>query len=161
MNLFSFIGWSGSGKTTIITLLIKELVSRGFCITSIKHVPGKFYLEPESKDSFKYLGSGAKEAFILSSKELINTMLIDESFDIFDKYKEKFDQYDMVFAEGLSYGNYPVFEVFDSTKNNRLKGEHKKLTAIIGDKNIFEGLRFFKREDIVRIADFMEKLSKI
>ena len=160
MNLFSFIGWSGSGKTTIITLLIKELKSRGFNIASIKHVPGKFYLEPESKDSFKYLANGAAEAFILSSKELVNTMLIDENFNIFDKYKKKFDQYDIVFAEGLSYGNYPVLEVFDSTKNNSLKGDPKKITAIIGDKNIFEGINFFERDDIVRIAYFIERLSK-
>lgn len=158
MKLISFVGWSGSGKTTLISGLIRELTDRGLKIAAIKHAPEKFYLEPESKDSFVYLKSGALESFLVGSGEIINSMLIDKNYDIFDSFREKFDRYDMILIEGIIYKGYPVFEVFNSKQNLKLKTPSGRITAIIGDIEIHKGIKFFQRENIGEISDYIEKI---
>jgi molybdopterin-guanine dinucleotide biosynthesis protein B len=58
---------SGVGKTTIASLLVKELRARGYRVGVIKHAVSSLSLE--EKDSKKYLDSGA-ETVVVSSSDL-------------------------------------------------------------------------------------------
>ena len=58
---------SGAGKTTIASLLVKELRARGYRVGVVKHAASSLSLE--EKDSKKYLNSGA-ETVVVSSSDL-------------------------------------------------------------------------------------------
>lgn len=56
---FSFIAWSGTGKTTYLEKLIAELKKRGKRVAIIKHDGHRFDIDREGKDSWRFAQSGA------------------------------------------------------------------------------------------------------
>jgi Molybdopterin-guanine dinucleotide biosynthesis protein len=73
MKILSIIGTKGTGKTTLVTKLIKGLTNKGYKIGTIKHAHGRF--DFPSKDTGRHRKAGAKivigagkETFFLSPK---------------------------------------------------------------------------------------------
>ena len=58
-SLFGVVGWKNSGKTTLMTNLIRELTARGFAVSVIKHAHAKFEIDHPGRDSFKMREAGA------------------------------------------------------------------------------------------------------
>ena len=56
---FSFVAWSGTGKTTYLERLIAELKRRGLRLGVIKHDAHEFQLDREGKDSWRFARAGA------------------------------------------------------------------------------------------------------
>ena len=50
MRAIGIAGWSGAGKTTLITRLIPELNRRGLGISTIKHAHHSFDVDQPGKD---------------------------------------------------------------------------------------------------------------
>jgi len=59
LRIVAFLGYSGSGKTTTIEHLTSELVSRGMKVGVIKHIHGGHTLIDPSKDTGRFVRSGA------------------------------------------------------------------------------------------------------
>jgi len=57
--LVSFLGWSDSGKTTLITALIEEAARRGLSCAAAKVTRHAGDLEPPGKDSARFRAAGA------------------------------------------------------------------------------------------------------
>jgi len=161
MKIFSFVGWSGSGKTTLISNLINELVKRGLKVLAVKKVPKRFHLEPEGKDSRKFLDSGAKTVYLVAEKQLMKMQSIHCPDDFFKIADDDFKDHDCVLIEGLTTRNAYAFEVFNPEVSNILKSDIKSLSAIISDKNVFKNIKHFKRNDIIKIADYIVDLQKL
>jgi len=61
MRVFAIAGFSGTGKTSLVEAIVKELVSRGFRVTTIKssqHEPK----EGEGTDTDRHLKAGAQKS---------------------------------------------------------------------------------------------------
>ncbi len=58
-RVFSFIAWSGTGKTTYLERLIAELKARGLRVAAVKHDAHRFDLDREGKDSWRFARAGA------------------------------------------------------------------------------------------------------
>ena len=58
-RIISFVGFSGSGKTTFIEQLIKVIKRRGFSVAVIKHDAHHFEMDKEGKDTFRFYGAGS------------------------------------------------------------------------------------------------------
>lgn len=56
---FSFIAWSGTGKTSYLEKLIAELKKRGVRVAVIKHDGHSFDIDREGKDSWRFARAGA------------------------------------------------------------------------------------------------------
>ena len=50
MRAIGIAGWSGAGKTTLITRLIPELNRRGLAVSTIKHAHHNFDVDRPGKD---------------------------------------------------------------------------------------------------------------
>jgi len=68
--LFSFVGSSGSGKTTFVEKLIKRLAEKGYKVGAIKHDAHRFEIDKPGKDSYRFKEAGAKVVVISSSEKL-------------------------------------------------------------------------------------------
>lgn len=61
----AFTGRSGSGKTTFVAKLAKELIAQGFKVVLVKHDPAdKAVFDTKGKDSFIYSSLGADVAVV-------------------------------------------------------------------------------------------------
>jgi molybdopterin-guanine dinucleotide biosynthesis protein B len=63
-QILCIIGWSNSGKTTLIEALLKALREEGKRVVVIKHHHHSQAL-PEGKDTTRFLLAGAKRAILL------------------------------------------------------------------------------------------------
>jgi molybdopterin-guanine dinucleotide biosynthesis adapter protein len=163
MKVFTIAGWSGCGKTTLISRLIKQLKTNNYKVIAVKNVPHKFYLEPESTDSFKFLEAGADEACLAASHQLMSTQLINNKSQTVDILKTRYTDCDYLLLEGLRNDSIPLIEVFDSSKHRELKFPPPSLTAIVADKPLnFDcpGIPFFHRDNIMEIKTFLEDYNE-
>ena len=58
-RVFSFIAWSGTGKTTYLEGLIAALKARGLRVAAVKHDGHRLDLDREGKDSWRFAKAGA------------------------------------------------------------------------------------------------------
>jgi molybdopterin-guanine dinucleotide biosynthesis protein B len=65
--IIGFAGWSGAGKTTLITRLIPALTARGISVSTIKHAHHNFDIDKPGKDSYEHRHAGATEVLVTSA----------------------------------------------------------------------------------------------
>ena len=58
-RVYSFIAWSGTGKTTYLERLIAALKARGLRVAAVKHDAHRFDIDREGKDSWRFARAGA------------------------------------------------------------------------------------------------------
>lgn len=58
-KVYSFIAWSGTGKTTYLERLISALKARGVSVAAVKHDAHRFDADREGKDSWRFARAGA------------------------------------------------------------------------------------------------------
>ena len=68
--VFSFIAWSGTGKTTYLERLIAALGERGVRVAAVKHDAHRFDLDREGKDSWRFARAGAEVVAIADDEKL-------------------------------------------------------------------------------------------
>ena len=59
-KVYSFIAWSGTGKTTYLERLIAALKARGLRVAAVKHDAHRLELDREGKDSWRFARAGAE-----------------------------------------------------------------------------------------------------
>jgi molybdopterin-guanine dinucleotide biosynthesis protein B len=156
MKAFSIAGWSGSGKTNLIKTLIETFRSKGLRVIAAKKVPHKYHLEPESKDSFKFLEAGSDEVLLIAKNQVMTIKKIQDEKEVFLLLEEKSRNCDILLLEGLTHKDIPKIEVYDSHTHSDLKFPLSELTAIVSDKELDVQIPCFKKSDIEKIIQFME-----
>ncbi|MCP4154244.1 MAG: molybdopterin-guanine dinucleotide biosynthesis protein B [bacterium] len=156
MKAFSITGWSGSGKTTLIAAIITQFKQKNKKVVAVKHCPDKYTLQPESKDTAKFLEAGAGEVCLVSKNEFINMRRLNKGEDIFEMLENQYPDCDILLLEGLRKPGIPVIEVFDPGKQTNLKNTLDELSAVVSDQPVSGAVPCFNRNDINGITRFME-----
>ena len=65
-QLLGVVGWSESGKTTLLEYLLVHLSALGKTINVVKHSHHDIILEPAHKDSARLRSAGAAEVLLAS-----------------------------------------------------------------------------------------------
>jgi|Deesub1362A_J573_1020465.scaffolds.fasta_scaffold00267_27 molybdopterin-guanine dinucleotide biosynthesis protein B len=157
--MISIVGKSGSGKTYLLTKIIRELKERGLRVAIIKHHShGDFEIDKEGKDTWKFYQSGADAVMISSpvKQALIRRMDGEESLDeIVERFLE---DYDIVLTEGFNREGKRRIVIVDSEEDLRYFA-HGEILAVVGKNPVGDFLRF-DPDDIKGIADFIVKMEK-
>ncbi len=119
--IFQVVGYQNSGKTTVVSTLIKELNKLGRQVAVIKHHGhgGRPELV-ETKDSVKHVGAGAKVAVVEGGGRLI--LQADQpSWNLADEIELiRFFQPDIILIEGHKKENYPKLLLLKEKKDLEL-----------------------------------------
>jgi len=67
MKVIGIAGWSGAGKTTLISRVIPYLRQQGLRVSVIKHAHHDFDVDVPGKDSWVHRQSGAEEVLVSSA----------------------------------------------------------------------------------------------
>ena len=104
MKIVSVAGTKNTGKTTLVTLLVSELVKRGYKVGTVKHTHVK--LDLEGKDTWKQrkagaeivVGAGGEETFFIVNKDMGLEKIINSV--------EQLDEVDFLVLEGYKPASY-------------------------------------------------------
>lgn len=157
MKLFSIVGWSGSGKTLLITRLIEEFKARKKGVVAVKSTRAGYALQPEGKDTARFLQAGAREVYLLAGDELLRMTRITSADDLLADLEAQLGPDDIVLLEGLTRPGIPVIEIEDSKKENPLKTRPQELVALVTAAANPGARSRFHPDDIAAISAFMEE----
>jgi len=130
--VFSFIGWSGTGKTTIVVQLIKDLTARGYSVAAIKSSHHEIQPDKSGSDSLLFTQSGAR-AVALAHEGGVNLFLpkMDWTMENLHRY---FPGEQIILGEGLkTNGAFRILVSGNAKTQNDLKGELDSYDAILTD----------------------------
>jgi molybdopterin-guanine dinucleotide biosynthesis adapter protein len=113
MRVVGLAGWSGAGKTTLITSVIPVLIRRGLTVATVKHAHHEFDIDLPGKDSWLHRQAGASEVAIASSRRwAIVHELRQEAEPPLAEILAKLSPVDLVIVEGFKRHAHPKLEVF-------------------------------------------------
>ncbi len=154
--MFSIVGWSGSGKTLLITRLIERFRARQRGVIAVKSAHAGYALQPEGKDTARFLQAGAREAYLVAGGELLRMTRLAAPADLLAELQGRLRPDDVVLLEGFSQPGIPVIEVRDPRAEKGLKTRAADLAAVVGADGGACPCPRFQPDDIEGISAFME-----
>lgn len=151
------VGYSGSGKTTVIEKLTSEFKARGYRVGTIKHDVHGFDMDRPGKDSWRHKQAGASTTIITSPKQIGMVMDVDH-----DHYPLELlpllEGMDIVLVEGFKGADLPKIEIFRLENGNppACRG-YRNLIAVVSDTSVDWGVPRYAADDFKVLADYIIK----
>ncbi len=112
MRLIGLAGWSGAGKTTLMTRLIPELAARGVTVSTLKHAHHAFDIDQPGKDSYQHRSAGARQVLVASANRwALMTELRGAPEPRLSDLLARLDPVELVIVEGFKRDAHPKIEV--------------------------------------------------
>jgi molybdopterin-guanine dinucleotide biosynthesis protein B len=157
MKIFSIVGWSGSGKTSLITRLIERFRDEKRRVIAVKGTHAGYDLQPQGKDTARFLRAGAQEVYLMSEGELLRMTALASPDELLAELRSRLGADDIVLLEGLTRPGIPVIEVEDPRGRKALKSDPASLAAVVGNAGGgVPGRPRFRPDDIAGLSAFME-----
>lgn len=163
-KVFGIVGWKNSGKTTLVSALVREFTSRGLCISTIKNSHHSFSIDVPGTDSFGHREAGAHEVALVSSKRwaLMHELITDGERPSLETMIAKMAPCDLILVEGFKTSSIQKIEASrrDASSEAPLWQTHERIVAVAADSPQ-EGCNLpqFALDDIADIADFIAQVS--
>jgi molybdopterin-guanine dinucleotide biosynthesis protein B len=158
--VIAIVGWKNSGKTTLVTKLIAELVARGHKVASIKHAHHIFEIDHPGTDSYRHREAGASAIAIVSARRVALVREIAEGEGpSFAEVLAQLGPADLVIVEG--YKSLPLRKIEvrrrESNREAELAALDPTVLAIATDYEITASVPVLDLNNPVSIADFIER----
>ena len=159
-----FIGYSNSGKTTLIEKLIPRFRSRGLSVSAIKNAHHGFDMDRPGKDSYRYREAGAGQVLISTAERWALLTETPRGHATLDELLALLDPCDLVIVEGFkSEGRIPRIEVRRSIATDPPIHPHDPNVIAVATDFAFEcPLPVLDLNDADRIVEFiMQRLALV
>jgi molybdopterin-guanine dinucleotide biosynthesis protein B len=158
VKVFGIAGFKNSGKTTLTERLVRELTSRGYRVSTVKHAHHGFDVDQEGRDSWRHRQAGASEVAVVSMKRwaLLHELRGEAEPPLADVLA-KLAPCDLVLTEGYKAESHPKIELRNIELGHpELAGSDPNVVAIAANGEITTApVPVFDRENIKSIADFI------
>ncbi|PLX95439.1 MAG: molybdopterin-guanine dinucleotide biosynthesis protein B [Desulfuromonas sp.] len=155
----SFVAKSGTGKTTLLEQVLRELKSKGLKVGAIKHDAHRFDIDHPGKDSFRFTAAGADTMLISSPAKLALVKQHDASPPIDTIIATYFGDVDLVVTEGFKKSGLPKIEVHRAERSPTLlcRGENHdaSLLAVASDAPLTVDVPLLDLNNPAQVADFV------
>jgi molybdopterin-guanine dinucleotide biosynthesis adapter protein len=162
VRIIGIAGWSGAGKTTLVSKLIPVLIGRGLRVSTIKHAHHGFDVDQPGKDSYTHRMVGASEILVSSANRfaLIHELRGEPELTL-RQLLARLGPCDLVLVEGFKRETHPKIEIFRAANQREpLHPGDPHIRAIAADIAFpASALPQAHLDDIGAIADFAERLA--
>ena len=156
--VFAFAAYSGTGKTTLIEKLVRELTARGLRVGVIKHDGHDFEIDREGKDSWRFTQAGAKVSVISSATKTASVR--QEGLGIRELIASV-EGVDILLVEGWKNENLPRIGIARRATGKGFTAPVETFLATVSDFAVPESpVPAFGLEDIEGICDFLMEQTK-
>lgn len=149
----SVVGYSNSGKTTLLVKIIKELKSRGFKVATIKHHHKEVDIDKPGKDTWRHAQAGA-DTVVLASPSKVAIIKQNPREMSLDEIIENISDVDIIITEGFKREKKPKIEVYRSSVHEHLITPVEELLAVASDTE-FSGVPCFDLDEPGALVDFL------
>ena len=150
--VYSFIAYSGTGKTTLLEKLILEFKKRGFRVAAVKHDAHEFEIDYPGKDSWRMTQAGADVTIIASSTHA--AIMENRPVDT-ETLLSRIADVDIILTEGYRYGNWPKIGIFREAAGKPLPEVEGAYLAVLCDTPYETSVPCFGLNDVKTLADFL------
>ena len=158
MKIFGIIGWQNSGKTTLTERLLAELLSRGYTVSTVKHVHHDVDLDKPGKDTWRHREAGASEVVMVSAKRFALMREHRGPEPALAEILARLAPVDLVLVEGYKRDSHRRLEVWREGVADRpmIALDDPLVAAVASDKPV-PGLAvpLFDLNDVSAIASFI------
>ncbi|SHH28886.1 molybdopterin-guanine dinucleotide biosynthesis protein B [Cognatishimia maritima] len=155
MKVFGITGWKNSGKTTLVTKLLREISGRGYTVSTIKRTHHNVDLDSPGTDSFKHREAGAQEVMLASDqryaimKELITRASLPDLI-------ARMAPVDLLLVEGFKTEPHPKIECHrDGGKQPLISAGNQTIVAVATQTQIDIAVPQLDLDNVQQIADFI------
>ena len=117
--VITFVGKSGTGKTTFLEQLIPVLKAQGLRIAVLKHDAHHFEMDRPGKDTYRFTAAGADVVTISNAEKFAMIEQPPEELTLRDIIT-RLPQVDLVLTEGYKKSRYPKIEIHRAALNRPL-----------------------------------------
>jgi molybdopterin-guanine dinucleotide biosynthesis protein B len=159
MRVIGIAGWSGAGKTTLITKVLPVLIARGLKVATVKHAHHGFDTDRPGKDSWAHREAGACEVAVVSPlRWAILHELHGEREPTLGDIVARLSPADLVLVEGYKRDLLPKLEVHRALLGKPLmQPQDNCIVAIASDTPMRSAdVPVLDLGDVEAIADLIE-----
>ena len=131
--IITFVGKSGTGKTTFLEQLIPVLKGRGLRLAGLKHDAHHFEMDKPGKDTYRFTASGADVVTISNPEKFAMIERPQQELSVAD-IVSRLPQVDIVLTEGYKKSHYPKIEIHRAELCRPLIAAPEELLAIMTDE---------------------------
>jgi molybdopterin-guanine dinucleotide biosynthesis adapter protein len=161
MKVIGVAGWSGAGKTTLISRVIPYLREQGLRLSVIKHAHHDFDIDVPGKDSWVHRQSGAEEVLVSSANRwALMHELRGAAEPRLAELLKKMSSVDLVVIEGFKSDPHRKIEVHRKANGKPpLFPSDPAIAGIATDGTIETTLPVAHLDDIPAVAAMMQKYA--
>ena len=161
MKVIGIAGWSGAGKTTLISRVIPHLRGLGLCVSVIKHAHHDFDIDVPGKDSWVHRQSGAEEVLVSSANRWALMHELRGAVEPgLPQLLRKMSPVDLVVIEGFKSGPHRKIEVHRKANGKPpLFPNDPAIAGVATDAVIESTLPVVQLDDIAAVAAMMRKYA--
>ena len=157
----AFVAHSGTGKTTLVEAVIRELTARGRRVGALKHDAHHFDIDHPGKDSARFTAAGAETMVLASDDTVAVVMQLRRPKELDNIIQFWFDTVDVVLVEGYKTADLPKIEVQrpDLGQPRLCRGDARdpQLKAVASNGPLEVDVPVLDLDDPRQVADFIEK----
>ncbi len=177
--IVSIIGYSNSGKTTLVEKLVPLIRKKGLRVGTVKHSSHGFSIDHPGKDSFRHKASGSEISVLSGPDSVALVRDTKASWGLGKIVKQYLQEMDIVLAEGYKNEEFLKIEIMDKSRNTSeeigkhhgpvsskeknageriFSDEDQNLAAIVCDQEVDTKKKHFRRNDIELIGEYIYEL---
>jgi len=154
--VLSLVGYSNSGKTTLMEKLVSGLTAQGLRIATIKHSHHQPEMDTPGKDSWRHKQAGASTSLLVGPEKMLMVSDVDEALNPQLLTERLFTDYDLVLVEGYASVPGPKIEVVRSERSQMLRCKPGELIAVATDiSNLDVNVPLLDLNDTEEIMDYI------
>ena len=164
MLVIAVVGSKGSGKTSVIEILVRELTKKGYKVATVKHIPEhNFTIDTEGKDTWRHAKAGANKIISVAPKEMAVIHKIETDKLSLEDILQHCEEADTVILEGfksLVGANPEIFKIV-TVKNSQEALEASKIFKSIIAISGAAANKLSKEDFDVPIIDALNEPKKL
>lgn len=151
--VYTFVAWSGTGKTTFLEKLVAELKARGKRVATIKHdAHDCFEADKPGKDSWRMTQAGADISVVMSET---HSAFMENRPVPLEAMIARIRDVDVILTEGYAPVAWPKISVRRAATGKDFRIPPQECLAVVSDTPVEAAVPAFALDDVTGLADFL------
>lgn len=155
----SLVGYSNSGKTTVMAGLVRILKSRGYKVAAVKHAAHGYTIDSPRTDSWYYAEAGADQVVIVGPDSITMHEFLREKKSLAE-ILARIKDVDIILVEGFKSEPGPKIEIYRQDYSLDRIPTGGQLLATVSDVYLEGNLPRFSFDQLEGLTDFILKSVK-